>query len=406
MKRIHQATFALAGLAAAAALAWAFAPRPIEVETAPVTSGRFESSIEEDGRTRLRDRYAVSAPLAGRLARIQLREGDAVAAGQPLAVIAPALPPMLDERSLREQAARLEAARSQQSLADARVGRARISVSQAQAELARTERLAKEQFASPNKLETDRFAEQAAKAELTAALEQTRVAAHEVEQARAALVAARGGEMHGGFVVKAPIEGRVLKVHQASEAAVPLGAPLLDIGDTRRLEVVVELLTTDALQAPPGSQVSIERWGGPRALQGVVRLVEPAGFTKISALGVEEQRVEALVDITSEPSAWGQLGDGYRVSARIVTRAVDGAVKLPVGAVFPLPRPDGAARHAAFVVEDGHARKVPVEVQARNGEEAWIAKGLRPGDTVIVYPPPAVRDGARVSSRKPGNAGD
>ncbi|MCW5632858.1 MAG: HlyD family efflux transporter periplasmic adaptor subunit [Rubrivivax sp.] len=212
------------------------------------------------------------------------------------------------------------------------------------------------------------------------------------------------------FAVRAPVAGRVLRVLQPSETTVALGTPLIELGDTAHLEIVAELLTPDALAARPGSRVHVERWGGPTTLEGIVRTVEPAAFTKVSALGVEEQRVRVLIDLTSPRAQWSSLGDAYRVGVRIVTLAQDRAVQVPASAVFPMPadeaaaaadRPaDGAAAaHAVFVVEDGRARLRPVELGARNGGAAWVRQGLTPGQQVIVYPGAAVHDGVRVSAR-------
>jgi HlyD family secretion protein len=196
--------------------------------------------------------------------------------------------------------------------------------------------------------------------------------------------------------VRSPVAGRVLRVLQASEGVVALGTPLLELGDVAQLEVVAELLTTDALAALPGSPVRIEDWGGAGTLQGRVKAVEPAAFTKVSALGVEEQRVIVHVELTSPPAQWHALGDGFRVGVRIVTRRVDAALRVPVSAVFP--RPEGG--HAVFGVRDGRARVRPVEIGARNAEHAWVTQGLASGDTVLVYPPSAVADGVRVRIRK------
>lgn len=384
-----------AGAATVALLAWAFAPRPLGVEVAAVTEGPFETSIEEDGKTRLRDRYVVAAPLAGTLARISLREGDAVESGAILASITPVLPAMLDERTRREQQLRVEIAQAQTQRVAARIEGAKVALAQARNEQQRSEQLARQGFVAPTRLETERLAVQAAQKDLEAATEEGHIAAHEVEQARAALLALTrpGGR---GFAVRAPVAGRVLKVVQASEGPVALGAPLLELGDTTRLEVVAELLTADALRARPGSAVRIERWGGDGTLEGRVRAVEPAAFTKISALGVEEQRVRVLIDLTSPPEQWRALGDGFRVGVRIVTRSLPKVVKAPVSAVFP--RPEGGS--AVFVVEAGRARLVPVQLGARNGQEAWIESGVAPGAQVIVYPPAATRDGLRVKPRQ------
>ena len=387
-----------AGAAVGVALfAWAFAPRPLGVELAAASEGPFETSIEEDGKTRLRDRFVVAAPLAGTLARITLREGDAVEAGTPLASITPVLPAMLDERTRREQQLRVEITQAQTQRVAARIEGAKVGLAQARNEQQRSEQLARQGFVAPTKLESDRLSVLAAQKELEAAVEEGHVAGHEVEQARAALMAAtRPGAGAGkGFAVRAPIAGRVLKVAQASEGPVALGAPLVELGDTARLEVVAELLTADALRAAPGSAVRIERWGGDGVLEGRVRLVEPAAFTKVSALGVEEQRVRVLIDLVSPAQRWASLGDGFRVGVRIVTRSLPKVLKVPVSAVFP--RPEGG--NAVFVVEGGRARLVPVQLGARNGQEAWIESGLAAGAQVIVYPPPATRDGLRVAPR-------
>ena len=408
-------------LALALALAWAFAPRPVEVELAPVTQGRFETTIDEDGKTRLADRYIVSAPLAGRLARINLKEGDAVAIDTPLAVLSSVLPAMLDERTRRELQARVEGAQDNVSRAGSRIARAQVSLDQAKSEVRRSEQLVQQGFIAPIKVETDRLTTLGAQREVEAAAAERRMAAHELEQTQAALGAvqqpavgasAGAGADRGGFTVRAPSAGRVLRVLQTSEGAVALGTPLLELGDTHRMEVVTELLTTDALAAKTGSRVVIERWGGPASLEGRVRSVEPAAFTKVSALGVEEQRVRVLIDITSPPAEWQALGDGYRVSVRIVTLTEGKAVQVPVSAVFPLPSvagtdagdsnggPASTTRVAVFVAEDGRARQVPVLLGARNGSAAWIRGGLTPGQQVIVYPPATVRDGVKVKTRK------
>ncbi len=412
MKTTTRVLWAAGAAAAVALLAWAFAPRPVEVELAGATQGLFEATVDEDGRTRLRERYVVSAPLAGRLDRIALREGDPVELGQPLAMLTPALAPMQDERTLREQGARVEAAQANVARATSTVERAKVGLEQARTELRRTEQLAAQGFVSPTQADQQRLAALAAQKELDAAVQAQHVAGHELEQARAATGTARAGDGRGArsFEVRAPSSGRVLRVVQASEGNVAAGTPLIEIGDTTQLEVVAELLTTDALQAQPGSPVRIERWGGTGTLQGAVRRVEPAAYTKVSALGVEEQRVRVLIDLTSPAGQWRALGDGFRVGVRIVTLSVPDAVKVPVSAVFPLPAsaaaaaasaPDGSAapRMGAFVAEGGRARLVPVDVGARNGVEAWVRGGLKPGATVIVYPPKTLVDGARVAPR-------
>lgn len=396
MKRKTLVTMAGAAVLLAGLLAWAFAPRPIAVEVAPAAVGPYEQAIVEDARTRLRDRYVITAPLAGRLARISLREGDAVAAGDIVAMLTPVLSPMLDERSQREQAARVDAAEAAVQRSDAGIQRARVGLEQARAELRRTELLARENFIAPAKAETDRLSVQAAQKDLDAAQQTRHVAQHELETARAALLAARAPPGQAtSFALRSPVAGRVLKVAQPSETTVALGTPVLEVGDISRLEIVTELLTTDAVQARVGAPVRIERWGAPGTLEGRVRLIEPAAFTKVSALGIEEQRVNVLIDITSPAASWQALGDGYRVGVRIVTVAQPSVLRVPVSAVFPLP----GEGMAVFVVTQGRARLVPVELGGRNGVEAWLLGGVKAGAEVIVYPPAALRDGARVKTR-------
>lgn len=396
MKRSHLLLAIGAGAAALAALAWAFAPRPLEVETAVAAEAPFEATVDEDARTRLRDRYIVSAPLAGRLDRIALREGDAVAEGDIVATLTPVLSPLLDERSLRELRARVEAAQANVQRATARVEGAKVAVLQAANEARRSEELAAQGFVAATKLETDRLALQAAQKDRDAALAERHVAAHDAEQARAALSAVQREGNGPAFVLRAPVAGRVLRIVQASEASVGIGAALLELGDIARMDVVAELLTTEAVKLRTGQPVHIERWGGPGELQGRVRLVEPGAFTKVSALGVEEQRVRVLIDLTSPVEQWRALGDGYRVGVRIVVQAQPRVLQVPLAAVFP--RTD-AAGMAVFAVEGGRARLRPVEVAGRSATHAWVKAGLPAGTRVIVYPPAAITDGARVKPR-------
>lgn len=387
---------AAVAIAAVAALAWAFAPRALEVEAAPVTQGRFEQAIEEDGRTRLIERYTVSAPVASRLARISLREGDRVAAGDTVAVLTPLLSPMVDDRSAREAEARLKAAAASVGGATARVERARVAQEEARLEAGRTEKLANEGFVAASKLDAARLAVTAARREYEVAVAEREVAVQEQAQAQAALTPAEAGVKTGRpLAVRSPVAGVVLKVAQPSEATIAAGSALLDIGDPARMEVVSELLTADAVQAGPGQRVVIERWGGP-ATEGRVRRVEPAAFTKVSALGIEEQRVNLVIDVPQPPPAWRGMGDGFRVGVRVITASVDHAVLVPVGALFP-----HQAGMAVYRVDGRKARLQPVDVADRNATVAWVRGGVTPGQTVILYPAAAVADGRSVKIRAP-----
>jgi HlyD family secretion protein len=388
--------WALAVLAAVAALAWAFSPRPIPVETAVVTQGRFEQAIEEDGQTRLRDRYTISAPVAARVARSTLREGDAVAAGDVVAVLTPVMSSMVDERSAREAAARLRAASAGIERATARLERAKVAVEEARTELTRDERLAVEGFLSKARLDSARLGMAAARRELDAANAERDVAVQERAQAAAALLPASATATSGRpLAVRSPVSGVVLKLPLQSESTITPGTALLDVGDPTQLEIVAELLTTDAVQARPGTRAVIERWGGP-AVEGKVRRVEPGAFTKVSALGIEEQRVKVLIDVMNPPGAWQALGDGFRVTARVVTNSVDRALLVPVGALFPH---DGG--FAAYRLDGNHARLQRLEIGGRSGSTAWVKAGLSAGDTVILYPAATVADGKRVKVRTP-----
>ena len=391
--------FALAatGLAALSLLAWAFSPRPVTVEAAPVLQGRYEQAIEEDGRTRLKDRYTVSAPVAARVMRIALREGDRVAAGEPVAVLLPVLSALVDERSAREAAARHQAATANVARAAARIARTQVAADEAQLELHRTEKLAREGFLSSSRLDSARLALTGARREVEVARAEREAAVHAQAQAAAALLPVNAGAQAGRpLTVRAPVGGVVLRIPQASEVTVAPGAALLDIGDPARMEVIADLLTTDAVQAQPGGPAVVERWGGP-PVAARVRLVEPAAFTKVSALGIEEQRVKVVVDVDTPPEAWRAMGDGFRVTLRILTQRVDQAVLVPVGALFPI----GDGGMGVYRVEDGRAKLQPVDLGGRNGSEAWVRSGLKPGQDVILYPPPTVSDGQRVQARRP-----
>jgi HlyD family secretion protein len=383
-------------VAAAGLLAWAFSPRPVPVETATIANGRYEQAIEEDGRTRLKDRYTVSAPVAARVLRISLREGDRVAAGDTVAVLLPAMSAMVDARSTREATERHHAAKANVTRAAARVARAQLGAEEAQLELHRVEKLAREGFLSASRLDSARLALSGARREVDAARAERDAAGHDEAQAAAALLPANGAQAGKPLNVKSPVPGVVLKVPQASEGTVPAGTVLLDVGDPAHMEVIAELLTTDAVQAQPGRRAVVERWGGP-PVEGRVRRVEPAAFTKVSALGIEEQRVKVIVDLDGPPPGWQAMGDGYRVTLRVITQSVDQALLAPVGALFPI----GDGGTGVYVVQDGKAKLQPVELGGRNGNEAWVRSGLQAGQTVIVYPPPAVAEGKRVQARRP-----
>lgn len=394
MKRRHWIPLAIAGAVVVAAFAWAFAPRPLPVEAAEVLRAAFEQTIDEDGKTRVRERYVISAPLAGRLARIRLDPGDPVSAGKPVAQLTPSAPALLDARTARELQERVGAAEAALKQARAEVARAEAAAAQAQADLARLRKLEAEGFVSAAAREQAELSARVHTRAVEAAAAAALGAEHNLAQARAALLRARevpeGVVRAGALPVVSPIDGRVLRVLQESEAVVAIGTPLVEVADPEDLEIVVDVLSTEAIRIAPGARVRIESGG--LKLEGRVRRVEPGAFTKVSALGVEEQRVNVIVDFASSPAQWRRLGDGYRVDVRIVVLAKPDAVVAPVAALF---RSDGD--WAAFVVDQGRARLRRVKLGGRSALDAWVEAGLAPGERVIVYPSGSVVDGKRVA---------
>jgi HlyD family secretion protein len=392
-------TWATRGLLAliVAAAAWillrGLMAAPVAVDAARVRSGPFEEVVEEDGRTRVRDRYVVSAPLAGRLERIPLRAGDRIDEGAVVAIIQPVTPPLLDARTARELAERVGATEARFEQTRAALARTRVARDQSRIDHERVRRLAADGFVAPADLDHARLAVELAERDLTAAEFAAHTAEHDVGSARAALIRIREGGDEP-FQVTAPITGRVFRVLQESAGVVIQGMPLLEIADPADLEIVVDVLTSDAVRIRPGAPVSIERWGGEGPLDGQVRLVEPSGYTKLSALGVEEQRTNVLIDLTSPPTVWQALGDGFRVDARIVVFRADDVLKVPASALFR-----DAEGWAAFVVEHGRARKRSVVSPRRSAREAVIERGVAEGETVILYPTDVIADGVGVTVR-------
>lgn len=401
IKLKRNALLVAGALLACALLVWAMLPSPLEVDVASVTQGRFERSVLEDGKTRVRDRYTVSTPLTGRIGRIALRQGDMVRRGDTVATLWPTAPALLDERSRAEQAARMGAVQATVARARANGERALAALEQARAELKRSETLAQKGFVSPTQNETGRLNLRLRETELDVARQDEDAARHELDQARIALQQfnqpASGGQQRP-FAITAPVSGKVLKLVQQSEGSIMVGTALMELGDPTQLEVEVDLLTEDAAQVHPGTAVRLSNWGGPQALDGQVRLVEPAAFTKVSALGVEEQRVNAIIDITSPRERWAALGDGYKVDVSVLVQTAPDVLKVPVSALFPL-----GARSALFVLEGGRAHLREVSVMARNGQEAWIKDGVAGGAQVITYPDSKLKDNAAVRVRLQGH---
>lgn len=390
----------LLALAAAAVLVLVFRPAPVPVETAAADRGPLVATVDEEGETRVRDRFVVAAPTAGRVLRITLDPGDPVQAGDVVAELHPA---PLDRRSRAAAEARVEAAQANQQTADASVVRARAALAQAEREARRMERLHGAGTAAEEQLERARLEETTRQQELAAARSSANAALHALEEARATLLAAEGGDGaprktcntgESCIEIHAPVSGRVLRVPERSERVVPAGTPLLEIGDPSSLEIVVDVLSPDAVRIRPGARMLLERWGGGSPLAAHVRRVEPSGFKKVSTLGVEEQRVNVIGDLDAAPEG---LGDGFRVEARIVVFESPDVVRIPASALFR--HGDG---FAAFVVDGGRARRRALDVGERGSGLAEIRSGVMPGERVIVHPSDQVADGVRVREETGG----
>jgi len=385
-------------LAVAALLAWALQPRALLVETAQASVGRFEQAIEDDGRLRLVQRYLVAAPVAGRIARPPLAVGDAVRAGQVVALLEPAAPALIDARTRSVLQQRVGSAESGRAAAQAEVARLESVLSQAAADADRAEQLARDMFVSPAARDRAVQARHNAQRALDNGRATLRAADFALAEARAALLHAEpttGADGDGRWLLRSPVDGVVLRRHVDSAGPIAVGQPVLEVGDTRALEAVVDVLSADALRIAAGAPVQLSPGMGHAPLAGRVARVEPVAFTKVSALGIEEQRVNVVVALDAAAlAAAGALGEGFHVDARIVTAAHDDALTVPGAALVR----DGP-RWQVYVVEDGRARARAVELHARHAAAAWIAGGLQAGETVVLFPGGQMRDGLRVRVR-------
>jgi HlyD family secretion protein len=387
---------ALFVLVVGAAIGWAWMPKPVPVDLTQASRGELEVSIDEDGRTRVKDRYRVSAPLLANLARIELHPGDAVQPGTVLARLVPLSPPLLDARTRAGAEAQVAAAAAARSQALATIGRVQTSLEFARSELARQRQLSGTGATSARSTEQAELQERTLREELASAQFGAKVAENQLRVAQASLgrLDARGRASDEQLEITAPVAGRVLQVLQESEGVVQPGTPLLELGDPAALELVVDVLTSDAVHVRPGTPVRIERWGGDYPLRAHVRLVEPSAFTRISALGVEEQRVNLIVDLDEPSERWAALGDGYRVEAHVVLWHGADVLRVPAGAVFR--RGDG---WAVFAAAQGKAKLAAVKVGRRNAQHVEILEGLEQGAQVVVHPSDRVVDGASIAQR-------
>ena len=379
----------------------ALRPRPVQVDMETVARGSLRVTLDEEGETRVRDRFLVSAPVAGRVLRIEHEPGDEVVANRSaLATFLPSAPTFLDARSRAEAEARVKAAEA--ALERTRVEQARAAAEQefAQSELERYVELDEADLIAKDQLESAELRAETSIEARRSSVFAVRTSEFELEVARASLLQATGNP--GGrdtgdaaITLRSPIDGVVLQRLRESEAIVPAGEPLLEVADPTRLEIVSDMLSTDAVRITPDDAVLIEQWGGGYALAGRVRRVEPYGFTKVSALGVEEQRVNVIIDFEDVREAWEALGDGYRVEVRVVIWESDDVLKVPTSSLFRT----GDA-WAVFAVDQGLASLRAVTVGQRNSLEAEILDGLQAEDRVIAYPSDQIVDGVAVAERE------
>jgi len=380
-------------------LLWSFWPKPVDVEVAAVTRGRLTVTVDEDGKTRIKERYVVAAPLGGRLERIDLDPGDVVKRGATLlATLQPNEPEILDVRAVATAEAKVKAAQAALDRAQPAIERAREELTFAQNELERFQKLAKTDSASRRDVEQAQMLYRSRLQDYTAARFAQDIAQFELEMAKAALVRVRPAEAGPAddrrLPILSPIDGQVLRVFQESATVVRPGDQLVELGDPTDLEVEVDVLSSDAVKIQPGDEAFLEQWGGENPLPATVRLIEPSGFMKVSALGVEEQRVNVILDLDDPPEKRRTLGDAFRVEARIVIWEQDDVLQIPTGALFRRRN-----QWSAFAVREGRAELCALEIGHRNSLSAEVVSGLQAGDQVILHPSDKVEDGVQVNVR-------
>jgi HlyD family secretion protein len=381
----------------------AFLPRPVEVEIAVAGRDNLRVFVQEDGKTRIRDKYVVSAPVAGRLSRIELRAGDPVdSLDVLLAVIMPSEPSMLDMRAQAEARARVRAAEASRQRAEAAQAQVIANHELHQKKFTRMQQLLDTRSISQEDYDIARTDLMVSEQAMQAAEFDTEIARYELQLARAA--ASQYDDSRDTDVVPfeifTPIRGRVLKVFEESATNVELGTELIEIGDPANLEMEIDVLSTDAVRIRPGAELTVEHWGGDEPLRGHVRVVEPAAFTRVSSLGVEEQRVNIIADFDEPPERLAALGDGYRIEARITIALLPEVLQIPNSALFRVDR-----QWHVFTVVDGRAVRQPVELGDGNDMRSHVTGGLQAGDQVVVYPDDRLSDGVRVQIAKTRDAG-
>ncbi len=379
----------------AVGLFYGFRPQPVAVDLGAANRGPLRVTIEQEGKTRVVDRYVISAPVAAYAQRIDFEVGDSVEQGAPVVRLEPMPAEVLSPRQQAAAEARVAAAKAAVKVAQQNVEAAKAGADLAQKELQRLRKLHADGHIGQDAVDRAVAEAERSRAQLRSAQFAVDTARYDMEAAQTALrFAAQPAAGKEPIMVRAPVTGRVLKIPRKSEGVVAAGQALMEVGDPHALEVEVDVLSADAVRLHPGTKVEFERWGGDGKLEGKVRVVEPVGFTKVSALGVEEQRVWVIVDFTSPAAQWQTLGDGYRVEASFILWEGDDVLQVPASTLFR----DGE-KWALFVVQDGKAVKRDVQVGQRNGLSAQILSGIKAGDRVIVHPDDQVKDGVRVAVR-------
>ena len=399
LPRTRHVLVALGGITVVALLLVALLPEAVPVDVGTVDRGALEVIVRHEGRTRVRQRFTVSAPVAGTVSRIDLLPGDHVQAGVTvLATIEPLPAGPLDERARRDAEAGVRAAEAE--LARARAERERLAARSryAEEEERRIVALFAERVVAARERDRAESEAAAARRALDAADAAVTRARFALDAARARLLPAGTSGRAAPVVLRSPIDGVILQRFSESEASVTAGTPLLELADVGRLEVWADFLSTDAVRFRPGMRAIIDGWGGREPLAARVRLVEPHAFMKVSALGVEEQRVGVILDLVDPVEAWNRLGDGYRVRVGVVVERVPDALRVPASALFR----DDAERWAVFRLDGRRARLTAIEVGPLNGLQAVVRKGLEEGDRVVLHPSDSVRDGVRVRPRRAG----
>ncbi|QEG41180.1 efflux RND transporter periplasmic adaptor subunit [Roseimaritima ulvae] len=373
-------------------------PRPVLVDIAVAARGAMDVRIEEDGKTRIRERYMVSSPLTGRLLRVTWDVGDAVVGGETiLARLEPTDPDLLDPRTIAQARARVRAAERKLEATKAALAKAEAAADFAEVEMGRARQLRRTNAASISEFEEKELAFRQRSEDARAAGFNVDIAEYELELQRAALLLSDPDQTDDGDMelsIRAPIDGRVLRIYQESTAVVAAGVALMELGDPTDLEVVADFLSRDAVRISAGDRVIMRHWGGLRPLEGRVRLVEPSGFTKVSALGVEEQRVNVIIDLVDPSEQRAELGDGFRVDCEVVVWEDTDVLQIPTSALF---RVDG--NWHVFAIEANTARLRPVEIDHNNGTVAEIIEGLEEGAQVIPHPSDTIEDGVLVEQR-------